>query len=249
MFELDVCAPTERVRDVAARVKRFDFDNVPVREDGSVKGVVENMKTLDPDSVVARVMRPLSEDMLIAGAVSLVSFLPKIADRPYRLVVGDSGIRGVVTPSDVVQLPVRLLVFALLAHLEELMRAVIRQTEPLDDRAVQKLSAKRRERVKDTLASQKRKGLNPAPLDVTQFIDKANLLFDIPVLAAGKGDRQLFRELYALRNKVDHVDRYAETPDQLRAFLEHLRELEAWIDRLAEFLPPDAPAVAAGRSF
>jgi hypothetical protein len=67
--------------------------------------------------MAATVVTPLAESMLVAGSLSLVAFLPRIADRDYRLVLERERIMGVVTPSDVVQLPVRLLVFALLISL------------------------------------------------------------------------------------------------------------------------------------
>ena len=61
------------------------------------------------------------------------------------------------------------------------------------------------------------------------------------------GDRKLFTELYELRNKVDHVDRYAETRKKLTDFLRHIRELETWIQRLTDALPDDFPAVGIPR--
>jgi hypothetical protein len=102
-------------------------------------------------------------------------------------------------------------------------------------------------RVQKTLQLQRKKGLNPSPLDVTQFIDKAHLLFDLAILEESGGDRKLFAELYDLRNQVDHVDRYAETPEQLADFLRHIRELESWIQRLSDILPDDFPAVGVPR--
>src|SRR4051794_5049764 len=127
VFELETCSPDERVADVQRRVRRFDFDNVPIRQNKTITGVVEEIKAFSEHELVGEVATPLSEQMLVAASVPLTSFLPTINQQPYRLVVAEAGIKGLVTPSDVVQLPVRLLVFALLAHLEELMRAAIRQ--------------------------------------------------------------------------------------------------------------------------
>jgi predicted transcriptional regulator len=144
VYELETCEPNESIADVRRRARRFDLDNIPVRDTGTIVGVVEDIKSYRTDVSAASVAAPLTEAMLVAGSRSLLGFLPTIADREYRLVIDDSGIRGVVTPSDVVQLPVRLLIFALLAHLEELMRANIRQKEPDDDMAVQHLVVRQR---------------------------------------------------------------------------------------------------------
>ena len=123
------------------------------------------------------------------------------------------------------------------------MRAVLRQEQPDDDQAVRLLSAERRQRVRKTLTRQKRKGINPSPLDVTQFIDKAYILFELDVVNFDDKDRALFESFYDLRNKVDLVDRHAETPTKLAAFLGHIDQLQAWIDRLTSLPPPDFPAV------
>jgi hypothetical protein len=85
--------------------------------DGDIVGVVEGIKHQPPETMAATVVTPLAESMLVAGSLSLVAFLPRIADRDYRLVLERERIIRVVTPSDVVQLPVRLLVFALLISL------------------------------------------------------------------------------------------------------------------------------------
>ena len=82
-FGLSDCHPDERIGIVRGRVDRYDFDNVPVRKDGIV-GVVENIKDVDIDETAGKVMTPLSEPMLIAGSVSLVSFLPRIEERGRR---------------------------------------------------------------------------------------------------------------------------------------------------------------------
>jgi hypothetical protein len=247
VFDLQTCHVDETIGQVQRRVARFGFDNVPVRRDGVIVGVVENIRELDPEASPESCATPLSEHMLIAGSVPLKQFLPRIADRAYRLVISENGISGVVTPSDVVQLPVRLLVFALVAHLEELMRTAIRQVEPDDAKAVAALGKKRRDRVEGTLRSQAKKDLNPAPLDVTQFIDKANLLFNLRVVPERGGDRELFQAFYDLRNKVDHVDQYAETPTSLREFLHLVAQLEEWIGQLSALIPEDSPAVAPPR--
>jgi hypothetical protein len=132
VFGLATCFAVEQVKAVQIRVEALDFDNVPVRAldedigEGDVIGVVERIKDHPPEAQVRDVMTPLSESMLVAGSQSLVRFLPRIADREYRLVVEEQRIMGVVTPSDVVQLPVRLLVFASLIHLEETMANVLR---------------------------------------------------------------------------------------------------------------------------
>lgn len=240
VFGLSDCAPDERIGVVRARVDRYDFDNVPVRN-GGVVGVVEDIKTYKPDDRAADVMAPLAEPMLIAGSVSLVSFLPRIDDRPYRLVVDEERITGVVTPSDVVQLPVRLLVFTLLVHLEETMRNLIRDRVGDDsDRILGALDATARGRIEQLLERHARANLNPSPLDVTSFMDKADLMFDLRVITEGAADRAQFKEFRDLRNKIDHVQDFAETREQLGRFLGLIAAMQNWIERLTNEFPAGA---------
>jgi hypothetical protein len=228
---------------VRARVDPYDFDNVPVR-DGGIVGVVESIKTFGPDERVEDVMEHLAEPMLVAGSLSLISFLPRIADREYRLVVDEERIRGVVTPSDVVQLPVRLLVFTLLVHLEETMRNLIRYKIGDDrDRILGALEPGARGHIERLLERHAEAGLNPSPLDVTGFIDKATLLFDLRLVAGGTEERALFGEFRDLRNKVDHVQGYAATRQQLSRFLTLVRSMQEWIDQLTDEFPREALVV------
>jgi hypothetical protein len=251
VFGLADCLPEERVGSVQQRVALHDFDNVPVREAdaradaGEVVGVVENIKGHPPAALVRDVMTPLSESMLVAGALSLVRFLPRIADREYRLVVEEHRIVGVVTPSDVVQLPVRLLVFASLIHLEETMANVLRwATNDDQQRMLDALRADRRGIVRRLLARQAAADLNPQPIDAMFFGDKADLLFDLGVLDDSEHDRALFRAFRDLRNRVDHAQSYAETRAELDEFLGHVEQLRVWIDRLTRMLPAEVVALS-----
>jgi hypothetical protein len=191
-------------------------------------------------------MTPLTESMLVSGAVPLPRFVPTIADREYRLVMVESSIVGVVTPSDVVQLPVRLLVFATLVHLEETVANVVRWHVNDDQRLlVETLRPERRGAVRQLLERQARSGLNPSPIDVMAFGDKADLLFDSGAVPEAAGDRDEFKRFRELRNKIAHVQSYAETREELADFLQHVRAMALWLERLTGMLPADVLASPA----
>jgi hypothetical protein len=245
IFDVWDCGRDEYVGDVAERVRGMDFDNVPVRAEGAISAVVEGIKQQPPELRVGEVARPLQEDMLVSGSMSLVAFLPQIANREYRLVVDADRILGLVTPSDVARLPVRLVVFTLLVHLEETMLSLIRVNHT-DDHALDQLPVDRKEAVEETLEAQRRAGLNPSPLDATQFRDKAELLFRLQLLDDEPTARQLLTaDLYQLRNAVDHVREYAQTPETLAAFLIHVQAMRTWIERLTEMFPPGSLGLPA----
>ena len=188
-------------------------------------------------------MNALQEPVLIAGTTSLVEFLPRIAERPYRLVLEGERVTGVVTPSDVVELPVRLLVFTLLLHLEEVMRSLIRSTVG-DETARRALQSNRREQLGRTL-KKRASGLNPLPLDATQFSDKATLLFLSALDQRQPGSPAAIRSFfYDLPNAVAHAHDYARDAASLEDFLGHIEQLHAWIEQLTEMIPPEDAAAA-----
>jgi hypothetical protein len=248
VFGLSTCGGDETIDGVRLRVDAYDFDNVPVREgdidNGPIVGMVEEIKTHPRDALVGDVMKPLAESMLIAGDVPLVHLLPNIPDREYRLVLEGSRVMGVVTPSDVVQLPVRLLVFALLIHLEETMSNVIRaHTNDDQNEILDALPPDRRARVQRLLKKHAESGLNPSPVDAMYFGDKAVLMFDLGVVPDIPVDRKLFDDFRELRNRVDHALEYAETREKLESFIEHVQQMETWIARLTGLLPEEALAL------
>jgi hypothetical protein len=254
VFSLLTCNEGEQITRLQDRVAPYDFDNVPVHVDcpppfdRDVVGVVEDVKAQPTDAVAREVMTPLSEGMLISGAVSLVRFLPRIADRKYRLVVEDERIMGLVTPSDVVQLPVRLLVFASLTHLEETMTNVLRwKVNDDQDVLLDALRPDRRGAVAQTLERLGRADLNPTPANAMAFGDKTELVFDIHVIDEEGDERSQLLALRDLRNRIAHAQEYAVDREELEEFLNQVTQIQRWIDRLTAVLPADALALPADR--
>ena len=101
----------------------------------------------------------------------------------------------------------------------------------------------RRGAVEGYLERKRRAGLNPAPIEVMAFGDKADLLFDTGAVEEAPGERQLFRELRDLRKRVDHAQGYAETRDELHDFLAHVQAMREWIEKLTRLLPREALAL------
>jgi hypothetical protein len=123
--ELRTCSIDDE-RDVAtlfADPEFKDFDQVPVRKDSSIIGVV----TRECEGSIKKCLQPLTEAMLIAAQEPLTQFISLMANRPpYRLVIRSGRITGIVTRSDLLKLPVRLFAFTLVTHLELLMTDIIR---------------------------------------------------------------------------------------------------------------------------
>jgi CBS domain-containing protein len=247
VFGLTTCWPDETVETVLRRVAPFDFDNVPVRNrvedngDGPVVGVVETVSSFDPGELVADCMRPLQEPMLISGSVSLVEILPRIAERPYRLVLEGERVMGVVTPSDVVQLPVRLLVFTLLVHLEETMRSLIRWRVG-DEAARDALSADRGAGSTGPSRSSGRTGSIHCRLTRRSSPIK-------PRCCSNSGWSMTTRRTGRCSTSSTTCATRSTTPAgtrrtrQVCVTLRHVELLQSWIERLTQLFPEDALTV------
>jgi len=80
-----------------------------------------------------KIRRPLDDSVLVAADNPLSQFIRTIHQQPYRLVVDGTAIRGIVTWSDLLKLPVTVLAFSLVAQLELAMNSRIKEKYGLEN--------------------------------------------------------------------------------------------------------------------
>ena len=160
-----------------------------------------------------------------------MSFI-RIADAsPYRLVIRETEVSGIVTRSDLLKLPVRVLTFGTITHLENLMAEVIRQASGTDDEQwLKHLKQARREKVFEKQAKHKSGRLDLPLLELTDFCDKRDIVNKLRQLGSAF-DRQL-KGIEDLRNKLAHAGEYAADDQGVSVFVEQLKNIESWIDKL-----------------
>ena len=110
----------------------------------------------------------VSADMPIANLIS------ELKDNHYRLVLRGGRIDGLVTQSDLLKLPVRILVFGLITHLEQVMADIVSVRWP-GDSWFPKLNESRQSKIIEKEAELRRRGMNPPKIELTEFSDKRNL--------------------------------------------------------------------------
>jgi predicted transcriptional regulator len=143
-YGLVTCAPDDLVDVVFSEYP--EFDQIPVKNGQEVIGVLE--RECSEIGKVKHQMRNLDDGILVAANEPLLDFMPLMADIPfYRLVLTGSRINGIVTRSDLLKLPVRLLGFAMVTNLELMMQEVIQHQLPDDQVWMALLSNNRREKV------------------------------------------------------------------------------------------------------
>ena len=106
-----------------------------------------------------------------------MSFVRTADASPYRLVVRETEISGIVTRSDLLKLPVRVLAFAMITHLERVLAEVILEAcGPNNELWMKYLNQTRRDRISEKQAKLKSGGIDPLLLvELTDFCDKRDI--------------------------------------------------------------------------
>ena len=233
-YELDTCDPDSDIRAVLADPQKADYDCIPVRSNGVIVRYV--WRSEGGDGKVSEHMKPISEAMLVSADLPLTSFVPVIGHTSHRLVLDGMSIRGIVTWSDLQKPPVRLYVFALVNHLEQLMAEVITAHCPSNDAWLAHLSNAHKAAVRKFFNRFRAERLDPPMLEFTTFVQKSLIIASLLNLS----HQQLgeFDEIRTgLRNVVSHAGTYAGSGAAVKDFARRLQLAQDWIARLPGFLP------------
>jgi predicted transcriptional regulator len=222
----------EPVRVVRSWAEAAAISNVPVVERGIVVGVLENVagdlldapRPLDAQQS-GQAMRRLAADMLIESTARLDRVLEVLLEPPYyRLVLREGRVDSIVTPSDLNKLPVRVVAFTMLAHLEA--AAVLAIDAPREEHldAVALLGTDEAAQVDAEWRRLQNQRLDLSPLDVTTLAQKGAILAALHLFLDSEEAVKDFRRIYArLRNPVMHVGDYvSDSLPELQAFIADL---------------------------
>ena len=236
------CRPDEELSIVVAR-NNEGFDYFPVVEyaDGSTReriiGLVEVIPFthgVEPRGLVREQMRPLSEENLIGADASLLTFIRDADRQMCRLVVSGPEINGLVSLSDLQQLPVRAALFAMVTHLEITMAQAIRGEFNRSEDWISRLSTERKSKVSTKAAEAKSKDTFVEVLLYTEFCDKVTIVRKSPNFSWSKTSfEDDLGKVQSLRDDLAHANDYAATREAAGHVCETVRLMDQWIDRLA----------------
>ena len=239
------CTTDDPVDAVLDNAELSDFDYIPVARDEVIVGVIERAAARGAGPEDER-RKPLSSTMLVSGHMPLGAFVPMMVQRPYWLVVQDSGVTGIVTRSDLLKLPVRLYAFALMIHVETALSALIHLLYPEGYTGwIAELSKKSQSDLEIRFARLSETRANPDWLELTYLKDKIDILTDEkairnrdardgppPAWEPPDGLRDLLCRINQVRNNVAHPKNYATSDAEMLEFLEMLDQTHRWIGRL-----------------
>ena len=216
--ELRTCRRNEIASDVADRnTKNFSFLPV-VDSEERILGLYEAarwfvekapQKTIDDDFV------PFSEDIVIGADASIIDFVKMADEHPTRLVVSGDRVAGLVSLSDLQQLPVRAALFTLITRLEIAMAERIEQEWNADGGTgwLAVLGGDRRATIQEAIDRAKSEDGFVSEIAFSQLADKATIIRKKRLIpgSATKLKRD-FNAIVRLRNDIAHANYYAETP-------------------------------------
>ncbi len=235
---VETCTVSDDAKAVLTKFSDFTCIPVRVHQDGPIVGVLEQSETL-PQGAVEQHMRPLDGSMLISAGAPLSELIPLLGQFPYRLVVTKGGIEGIVTPSDLQKLPVRLYTFALITHLEMLMMKIIQQRTTNDQQWRDLLSYNKLAKIEERRQRLRAKDRDLPLLELTEFWDKqvilAKLLQSEEDFSPPDFEKDL-EEIRDLRNAIDHVESYADDGQDGQNFIACHQKINDWIKRLSPYL-------------
>lgn len=219
--DLMTCRREESVATVRARnVESFSF--IPVVDArGRYLGLHRAEQWFGrtaPDTPIEDDFELFSEDMVIGADASIFEFVKTADDRPTRLVVSGHQVAGLISLSDLQQLPVRAALFTLMTSLEMVMaRRIEAEWAGGSEEWMALISEDRQGPLRDAIARAKAGDGYVNDIVFTQLCDKATIILKSKLLNGSR--RQLeakFKCIEALRNDIAHANYYAETPEAAR---------------------------------
>lgn len=234
-----VCHLKETAADVQAR-NRDDFSSFPVvDENGRILGLYNAARWFRqeaPNLPVEGDYTPLGEDILIGANASIFDFLCSADVHHTRLVVAGDGIAGLVSLSDVQQLPVRAALFALITSFEIAMAALIAAAFP-DDAWKGLMSDGRQAALKKNIETARNQDTYTNDLLMTQFCDKADIIRKGQLLGLPPDwIDEVRKEAQKLRDNLAHGNEIAPTIERARRTCQVVRDVLNFMTAIDERL-------------
>ncbi len=254
--DLQTCRRDEIAGDVADRnTKKFSY--LPVMDGKErILGLYEAARWFTkkaPRQAIGDDFQVFSEDIVIGADASIVDFVRRADERPTRLVVSGDQVAGLVSLSDLQQLPVRAALFTLITRLEMTMADRIEQEWDTDNGAgwLEALGEDRRRKIEKAIDGARAADGFVSEIAFSQLADKATIMRKNRLIAGSATSlKHDFNAIVELRDYIAHASHYAETPrmarkvcSTVRTILRIQKELS-----LATATEQSAPAIEGGHA-
>jgi CBS domain-containing protein len=208
-----------------------DFDQFPVKDGDAVVGLLLRDAVHD-GRTVRDAMQALRDGMIISADTPITELIPALRDSHSRLVLRGGRIDGLVTQSDLLKLPVRMLLFGLITHLELCLRTLVRNRVSWPEWLERIPQRDRRKQVRREHEIAGAARLDPDPLEFTNFKD----LLEVLKAESDLGSQFVadMEQLRLFRNKIAHAQTYVQSPDDVRKLVDRFGDTRKWIQRTSD---------------
>jgi hypothetical protein len=236
--DFETCRAGDEIAVALERSREDDYDFLPVTagNSGKIIGLIELLpfrRKVKPLGTVEEIMDPLSEENLIGADASILTFVRNADSQRCRLVISGPEIGGLVSLSDLQQLPVRAALFGMVTHLEMVMKEWIQRKFSRDEWR-QFLSPDRNAKLNERMKQAKGVFIDD-PLLYTEFGDKTTIINKSldPGEKSRKTAKKNFEQIRSLRDDLAHANKYAATREAATEVCKTVRSMEEWIERLS----------------
>jgi hypothetical protein len=216
------CDKSDRIGSVVAGNSENKFDYMPVEDRAAgEKPIIGVLRLADyysepaTDIGVEERYEPLREVHLIGMDASILSFVLEADKRPFRLLVSERGIVGLVSLSDLQKLPVRVALFGLVTGLEMVMANAIVTCDPQGEKWHNCISKERQKSLNDRIENARKKEGIVNELLFTHFCEKRDILIKLVFADELRRKREAIEKklkvIENLRNALAHANDYADT--------------------------------------
>ena len=238
--QLLCCEHDEDIEAVLTRSDLKPFDQIPVKDHETIIGLLKRREVSKEAKGLAREhMQRLGEKILVSADTPLLEFIQ--GDSLDRIVIGGTTIYGLVTRSDFLKLPMFLLGFALVTHVEALMVNIIHTTGISENTWLGWLDPDRSQEVRDRFNALMNQRSDIDMLGLTYFTDKRRILQKLVVLEGhiaflpDKVFIDQLKEIKELRNTIAHTGNIADNHNILQKFINRLNITYTWIKDIEQW--------------
>ena len=215
--DLQTCRRDETASSVKAKNKgQFSFLPVVDEAEGFL-GLYQAYRWFDaeaPNELIGDDFDLFSEAVVIGADASIIDFVQVAHVRPARFVVSGDRVEGLVTQSDLQQLPARAAFFSLITNLEMAMaRRIEAEWSDRDPRGwLDVLSPGRREKIVEEVCKAKRDDTFVREILFSQFVDKTDIIRKKQLINRSKNSlKRDFRAINELRDYIAHANNFAQS--------------------------------------
>ena len=213
------CRRGDNVRELMSRnIARYSFLPVLDEEDRIV-GLYRAEDWFDqqpPDQPIDTEFVPFAENLVVGADATIIEFLASAQEQPTKLVVSGHRVAGLVSLSDLQQLPVRAALFTLVTSLEIVMADWIEAQWPADPKSwLDLLSPGRRAKVLKKIEDFKNSDSFVNEVLCTEFTDKCTIIRRQAALPPSNTQvEHQFSAILKLRDRLAHASHYAQNPQE-----------------------------------